>query len=177
MNERREKVAQVLDYIKAQYQIKYGMEMDDWSAVNLAESREQFETIRKHLDESLKENKKLQQAFRGPVVTVAFSSSWQSFAHGVGRSLPHAACALILGMLCYFYLRAFQLYQGISSFVSEMKNFESYKEVIREGTIITESGVEFLILKPAKTQDYYFGKVFEFDAKRRELRVPLRRLN
>ena len=176
MNDKRERISHMLNYIKAEYFLKYGMEMDEWTAINFAEIREHFAAMRKELNANLLESKKLQQTFKGSISSINFTSDKQSFVHGLGVSIPYAVCTLILGLLCYYYLSTFKLYQGISRYVEDMKNIESYQGLVREGNIRTENGVEFLILKQAKTEDNTFGQVYEFDAKRKEVRVPLRRL-
>ena len=175
-DDKREQVSARISYIQAEYLLKYDMEMDEWSAINFAEIREHFAVIRKELNANLLESKKLQQTFKGSISSINFASDKQSFLHGLGVSIPYAVCGLILGLLCYYYLSTFKMYQGISSYVEDMKNIESYQDLVREGNIRTENGVEFLILKPAKPGDNTFGRVYEFDAKRKEVQVPLRRL-
>jgi len=175
-DDKREQVSARISYIQAEYLMKYGMEMDEWSAINFAEIREHFGVIRKELNANLLESKKLQQTFKGSISSVHFASGKQSFLHGLGVSIPYAVCGLILGLLCYYYLSTFKMYQGISRYVEDMKNIESYQDLVREGNIRTENGTEFLILKPAKPGDNTFGRVYEFDAKRKEVHVPLRRL-
>lgn len=175
-DDKRARMSAMISYIQAEYLMKYGMEMDEWSAINFAEIREHFGVIRKELNANLLESKKLQQTFKGSISSVNFASDKQSFLHGLGVSIPYAVCVLILGFLCYYYLSTFKMYQGISRYVKDLKNIESYQDLVREGNIRTQNGVEFLILKPAKPGGNTFGQVYEFDAKRKEVQVPLRRL-
>ena len=170
------RMSAMISYIQAEYLMKYGMEMDEWSAINFAEIREHFGVMRKALNANLLESKKLQQTFKGSISSVNFASAKQSFVHGLGVSIPYTVCALILGLLCYYYLSTFKLYQGISRYVKDLENIESYQDLVREGNIRTKNGVEFLILKQAKPTGNTFGRVYEFDAKRKEVHVPLRRL-
>ncbi|TKT92655.1 hypothetical protein [Dyadobacter frigoris] len=175
-DDKRARMSAMISYIQAEYLMKYGMEMDEWSAINFAEIREHFGVIRKELNANLLESKKLQQTFKGSISSVHFASDKQSFLHGLGVSIPYAVCVLILGFLCYYYLSTFKMYQGISRYVEDLKNIESYQDLVREGNIRTQNGVEFLILKQAKPGDNTFGRVYEFDGKRKEVHVPLRRL-
>lgn len=175
-DDKRARMSAMISYIQAEYLMKYGMEMDEWSAINFAEIREHFRGMRKELNANLLESKKLQQTFKGSTSSIHFASDRQSFVHGLGVSIPYAVCGLILGLLCYYYLSTFKMYQAVSRYVKDLKNIESYQDLVREGKIRTENGVEFLILKHAKTGDNTFGKVYEFDAKRKEVHVPLRRL-
>jgi hypothetical protein len=175
-DDKRARMSAMISYIQAEYLMKYGMEMDEWSAINFAEIREHFGLIRKELNANLLESKKLQQTFKGSISSVHFASGRQSFLHGLGVSIPYAVCVFVLGFLCYYYLSTFKMYQAVSSYVKDLKNIESYQDLVREGNIRTKNGVEFLILKPAKPGDNTFGRVYEFDAKRKEVQVPLRRL-
>ncbi|WP_254410950.1 hypothetical protein [Dyadobacter diqingensis] len=175
-DDKRARMSAMISYIQAEYLMKYGMEMDEWSAINFAEIREHFTAMRKELNVNLLESKKLQQTFKGSISSVNFASDKQSFLHGLGVSIPYAVCVLVLGFLCYYYLSTFKMYQGISRYVKDLKNIESYQDLVREGNIRTQNGVEFLILKPAKPAGNTFGRVYEFDGKRKEVHVPLRRL-
>lgn len=176
MTKRSEDTTQMLDRIKAQYLLRYGMEMDDWSAINLANNQEHFEMVKTHLDANLKESQRLHQTFKGSIKTISFASNLQSFLYGLGRSLPYSVGGLILGILVYLYLGKKQDYKRIQEFVSEYENIESYESLIREGSLKTINGIEFLVLKPAKAGNNNYGQVYEFDRKKKVVNVPLRAL-
>ena len=176
MNEKREQISQKLDFIKAQFQMKYGMEMDEWSVVNLAESQELFDRMKKQLDASMAESKRLHDTFKGSVKPINFNSDKQSFVYGLGISLPYATCSLICGLLMFFYLRTFKHYKDISDFVTRYENSKSYINMVQTGKIETVNGEEILVLKPKGSGENIYGQVYEFDSKRKEVHVPLRRL-
>jgi hypothetical protein len=68
-------------------------------------------------------------------------------------------------------------YQRIEDFVSAYKNAPDYLALIREGETETSGGIEYLILSPSKRGKYVFGKIYEFDRRRKLVKVPLRRKN
>lgn len=175
-DDKKERIAFMLAGIKADYFHKYGMELDEWSAINFAENNEHFAAMRKELNAAQLESRRLHETFKGSVSPIHFASKGQSFLYGLGVSIPNAVCLVILCLLCYYYLVTFKTYQEISKKVENWQNVESYHNLVREGLIITENGTEFLILKPKKNADDPYGKVYEFDAKRQEVRVPLQRL-
>jgi len=176
MNEKREQISQKLDFIKAHFQMKYGMEMDEWSVVNLAESQELFGMMKKQLDASMVESRRLHDTFKGSVKSISFNSGKQSFVYGLGISLPYAACGVILGILLFFYLRTFTHYKQISEIVTRYENSESYLNLVQTGKIKTVNGEEILVLKPKGSGENIYGQVYEFDSKRKEVHVPLRSL-
>jgi hypothetical protein len=173
MNEKRQQVRQMLDSIKAQYQLKYGIEMDDWFAINVAEIKEHFNMIRRHLDANSSESKRLHETFKGSVKSVSFTSDRQSFIYGMARSLPYAVCILVLGILCYFYLTSMKDYRHIKQFADDYKNIESYESLIRNGIIKVVNGEQCLELRLAKAGNNIYGQVYEFDAKKKVVNVPL----
>ena len=176
MNEKRQQIRQMLDHIKAQYQLKYGIEMDDWSAVNLAENQEHFERMRRSLDANSTQSKRLHETFKGSVKPVHFASDRQSFIYGAARSLPYAVCMLVLGVLCYVYLSTRTDYRRIRAFTNAHKNIEAYQSLIQSGVLKTVNGEQCLILKPARAGDNTYGQVYEFDAKNKVVNVPLGRV-
>ena len=173
MNEKRQQVRQMLDSIKAQYQLKYGIEMDDWFAVNVAESQEHFDRIRKSLDANSSESKRLHETFKGSVKQVHFASDRQSFIYGLARSLPYAVCLLVLGVLYYAYVSTQADYRRIREFTLAHENIEAYQSLVQNGVLKTVNGEQCLILKPARAGDNTYGQVYEFDARNKVVNVPL----
>ncbi|MEO6685518.1 MAG: hypothetical protein ABIN24_06115, partial [Dyadobacter sp.] len=77
--------AQDLIRIKAAYQFRYGIQMDDWSAVLFTEHQRQFDHMKAQLNQSLKENQLIREKFKTSVKPVQFDSLLQAFVHGLGR--------------------------------------------------------------------------------------------
>jgi hypothetical protein len=125
----------------------------------------------------LDENKKLSGKIKDSVKTIQFKSVLEAFIHGLGKGLPYSITALVLGILYYVYMSTYVDYQRIEDFVSAYKNVSDYQELIREGETETTGGIEYLILSPSKRGKYVFGKSYEFDPRRKLVKVPLRTKN
>jgi hypothetical protein len=168
---------QTLARIKAEYLARYEIEMDDWSAIILLDNQAQFQNLDDQLRAVLDENKKLSGKIKDSVKTIQFNSILEAFIHGLGKGLPYSITALVLGILYYVYMSTYVDYQRIEDFVSAYKNAPDYQALIREGETETAGGIEFLVLSPSKSGRYVFGKSYEFDPRRKLVKVPLRREN
>ena len=168
---------QTLARIKAEYLARYEIEMDDWSAIILLDNQAQFQNMDNQLRGVLDENKKLSGKIKDSVKTIQFNSILEAFMHGLGKGLPYSITALVLGILYYVYMSTYVDYQRIEDFVSAYKNAPDYVALIRAGETETSGGIEYLILSPSKRGKYVFGKSYEFDSRRKLVKVPLRRKN
>ncbi|WP_353720100.1 hypothetical protein [Dyadobacter sp. 676] len=168
---------QTLARIKAEYLARYEIEMDDWSAIILLDNQAQFQNMDSQLRAVLDENKKLSGKIKDSVKMVQFNSIWEAFIHGLGKGLPYSITALVLGILYYVYMSTYVDYQRIEDFVSAYKNASNYAALISEGETETSGGIEYLILSPSKRGKYVFGKSYEFDSRRKLVKVPLQRKN
>ena len=168
---------QTLARIKAEYLTRYEIEMDDWSAIILLDNQVQFQNMDSQLRGVLDENKRLSGKIKESVKTVQFNSILEAFIHGLAKGLPYSITALVLGVLYYVYMSTYVDYQRIEDFVSAYKNAPDYVALIREGETETSGGIEYLILSPSKRGKYVFGKSYEFDSRRKLVKVPLQRKN
>ena len=175
MNEQNPLQAKQLLLIKADYLARYGMEMDDWTAVTMLDYQIQFEKVRIQLTANLNENKRLSKAFKGSVRQVRFNSKPEAFLYGAGRSLPHAVCALVLGTLCYVYMSTYQDYQNLADTVRSYRNVTSYEHLISQGRLVRDQQVLYLILRPVGKGRHIFGQTYEFDPRQKVVKVPLKR--
>ena len=168
---------QTLARIKAEYLARYEIEMDDWSAIILLDNQAQFQNMDSQLRAVLDESKQLSGKIKDSVKTIQFNSIWEAFMHGLGKGLPYSITALVLGILYYVYMSTYVDYQRIEDFVSAYKNAPDYAALISEGETETSGGIEYLILSPSKQGKYVFGKSYEFDSRRKLVKVPLQRKN
>lgn len=168
---------QTLARIKAEYLARYEIEMDDWSAIILLDNHAQFQNMDSQLRAVLDESKQLSGKIKDSVKTIQFNSILEAFMHGLGKGLPYSITALVLGILYYVYMSTYVDYRRIEDFVSAYKNALDYVALIREGETETSGGIEYLILSPSKRGKYVFGKSYEFDSRRKLVKVPLQRKN
>ena len=168
---------QALARIKAEYLARYEIEMDDWSAIILLDNQAQFQNMDSQLRAVLDENKKLSGKIKDSVKTIQFRSVLEAFIYGLGKGLPYSVTALVLGILYYVYMSTYVDHQRVEDFVSTYKNASDYQALIRGGETETTGGIEYLLLSPSKRGKYVFGKSYEFDARRKLVKVPLQRKN
>ncbi|WP_149244304.1 hypothetical protein [Dyadobacter sp. 32] len=168
---------QTLARIKADYLARYEIEMDDWSATILLDNQVQFQNMNSQLTAVLDENQKLSGKIKDSVKTIQFNSILEAFIHGLGKGLPYSITALFLGILYYVYMITYIDYQRTIDFVSAYKNVSDYQLLIQEGKTETTAGIQYLVLSPSKNGKYEFGKSYEFDSRRKLVKVPLQRKN
>jgi len=168
---------QTLARIKAEYLARHGMELDDWSALILLDNQAQFRTMGDQLQNVLEENRKLSNKIKESVKTVQFTSILEAFIYGIGQSLPYSVTGLVLGILYYVYMSTYVDYDKIKEIVKRYENVADYEQLIHQGITETDDGIEYLILKPSKDGKYVFGESYEFDQKRKLVKVPLKRKN
>jgi hypothetical protein len=168
---------QTLATIKADYLARHGMELDDWSALILLDNQAQFQNMGNQLTIVLEENRKLSSKIRESVKTVQFTSIREAFIYGIGQSLPYSVTGLLLGIIYYVYMSTYVEYDNIKAIVKRYENVADYEQLMREGLTEIDDGIEYLILKPSKDGKYIFGESYEFDQKRKLVKVPLKRKN
>lgn len=162
--------------IKADYLARYGMEMDDWTAITMLDNKIEFDKMNIQLMANQRENKRLSETFKGSIKQIHFTSKPVAFRYGLGRSLPYAVCALILCILCYVYMSRYKDYQNLEETVRTYGNISSYENLTSHGTLTEDEGVVYLILKPVKKGKHIFGQTYQFDERQKVVKVPLKRL-
>lgn len=162
--------------IKADYLARYGMEMDDWTAITMLDNQVQFDKMNMQLLANLRENKRLSETFKGSIKQIHFGSKPEAFRYGFGRSLPYAVCSLILGIFFYVYMSTYKDYENLKDTVRSYRNVTSYEYLISQGELTKDDGVVYLILKPVKKGRHIFGQTYEFDERQKVVKVPLKRL-
>jgi hypothetical protein len=70
--------------IKADYLARYGMEMDDWTAITMLDYQVQFDKMTMQLLANLRENKRLSETFKGSIKQVHFGSKPEAFCYVLG---------------------------------------------------------------------------------------------
>jgi hypothetical protein len=175
MTEQESNLSETLSRIKAEYQSRYGMDMDEWSAVMMADNQKAFDEIRHWLARHFEEARKLRATFKGSIKQVTFASGKQAFLYSLGRLIPPSVCALILGIFCYVYMSTYKDYQELERLVDAYANMALYEQIVVDGQLTTEKGVTYLVLSPAKAGKQRIGKTYEFDSRNKVVKVPLKR--
>lgn len=161
--------------LKGAYQAKYGMEMDDWTAVILNELSEQFESYQKMTQESANQILKASEHIKGQVYPVHFTSEKQALQYGFGKSLPHAVATCIIGVLMYFFMSSIGMYHEQKAFMDKYQNAVDFKELIEHGNVEVIQGHKCLILSPnfKGNNPIKIGKEYVYDGNKKRVIIPL----
>lgn len=167
-----------LTRLKGAYQAKYGIEMDEWSAMVLYEISENFNKNNKVTESTIKEIEKASNLIKGQLHPVHFSDAKQAFSYGLGKNLPVGITSIIVLIFGYFLITNSLAYREIINLVNEYPNFRAYKLLIQSGKIEVADGRNFLILSKKKegSNDVIIGDEFFFDSNdKNKIRIPLGR--
>lgn len=163
-----------LTRLKGVYQAKYGIEMDEWSAMVLYEISENFENNNKVAENAIKEIEKASNLIKGQLKPVHFHGEGDAFWYGTGRSLPYAIALLIIGVLYYFLIGDIFEYRELKSTIT---NFNNYETLIKEGIIEEQKGYLYLTLKEHKenVDSVSVGKEFFMTKDKKTVWIPIGR--
>jgi hypothetical protein len=167
-----------LTRLKGTYQAKYGIEMDEWSAMVLYEISENFNKNNKVTESTIKEIEKASNLIKGQIKPIHFSDAKQAFQYGLGKNFPFGIAFIILLMFGYFLITNSLAYKEIKGVVNDYPNFRAYKLLIQSGKIEVINGRNYLILSKKKegSNDVMIGEEFFFDSNdKNKIRIPLGR--
>jgi hypothetical protein len=153
--------------IRNTYSAKYGMEIDEWTAVILCEIEDNFKGLNKIQNESTNEIEKAAKLIKGQVSPLHFSTAKQAFGYAfAAKFLP----LLILGIFstyCWFTYCKYALQK------EEKVNLLLFNNLIQNRQIITENGEMKLVLNHKNKKDKKYGAFYEYDRKNNLIIVPL----
>ncbi|MEO6282937.1 MAG: hypothetical protein ABIN80_13525 [Dyadobacter sp.] len=159
-----------------EYGQKYAQEIDDWSALLLAEVEEHFERIKADVDQSVDAIDKAAAAIKSNQRPVHFSDKRQAFYYGLATSLPWSVVAIVSLCLFSWLISTGEEYQERRRIVNAYENAPQYRILMENGEIVQEDGSNYLKLRPqAKKGDVLIGREYVFDKKSKEMRIPLGR--
>ena len=162
------------DY-KANFQLKYKVNLDDWSAANLIEIQQRFDKMNLRLDANLLQNKMLYDRFKGSIKTLQFKSGKDAFLYGLGSNILYGSALLLVIVLIFQWQRGGKQYKKIQSVPSRYENVEAFENLIGQGKLTTENGVQYLILEQGKDRGgNIYGQHYWYDPRKRIVKVPLR---
>jgi len=165
-----------LNHIKGKYGQKYAQEIDDWSALLLAEVEENFDRMKADVDQSVDAIDKAAAAIKSNQRPVHFSDKRQAFYYGLAASLPWSVVAIVSLCLFSWLISTGEEYQERRRIVNAYENAPQYRLLIENGEIVQEDGSNYLKLRPqAKKGDVLIGREYIFDKKSKEMRIPLGR--
>lgn len=161
-----------LTRLKGVYQAKYGIEMDEWSAMVLYEICENFEDNNKVAENTIKEIEKASNLIKGQLKPIHFANEGQAYNYGFGKSIPYAVAILVIGIIFSFITIDILEYRELKSTTA---NFRNYKVLIQHGVIEEQKGHLFLILNRhnEKADSVNVGKEFFLTKDNETVWIPL----
>ena len=165
-----------LNHIKGKYAQKYAQEIDDWSALLLAEVEEHFERIKAEVDQSVDTIDKAAAAIKSNQRPVHFSDRKQAFYYGLAQSLPWSVVAIICSILFSWLISTDEEYRERLRIVEAYENAPAYRLLMQNGEIVQDERGNFLKLRPqGKKGDVLIGQEYILDKKSKEMLIPLGR--
>lgn len=166
-----------LTRLKGIYQAKYGIEMDEWSAMVLYEISENFEENNKVTENTIKEIEKASKLIIGQIKPIHFSDEGQAFYYSLGKNLPYAITILVLGILCYVVISTSFEYKELKARIENYANYSAYKTLMQKGIVEEQKGYLYLILDKHKenVDSVKIGKEFFISKDKETVWIPLGR--
>jgi hypothetical protein len=159
-----------------EYVQKYAQEIDDWSALLLAEVEENFDRMKSDLDQSINAIDKAAAAIKSNQRPVHFSDNKLAFWHGLAVSLPWSIVAIVSLCLFSWLISTGEEYRELRRIVDAYENAPNYRLLMENGEILQKDGSNYLKLRPqANKGDLLIGREYIFDKKSKEMLVPLGR--
>lgn len=163
--------------IKGRFSAKYGIEMDDWSAMVMAEISERFMILNHSVEKSADKIEDAARSVKGKAYHVSFNSSQEAFKLGLGLTAPLAGMGSLIAVLLFWYKTNTEEYQSIKSIAQSYENVQAYRILMQEGEIVKREGQYCLTLTLAnrKAGDILIGKEYVFEGKTKRILIPLGR--
>ena len=158
--------------IKGEFQSKYGIEMDDWSAMLMADSQERFQAMNLKLDVATKEIQEASQKVKGSIKTFTFGKPSEVFRFGIAVSIIPSITVLILGFLLYYYFANKQEYKDIVEVIEHYPNASDYRILMQNAEVITKGTAKYIILKPSNERARV-GENYQRKRGEKDIIIPL----
>jgi len=163
-----------LTRIKGSFQAKYGYEMDEWTAVILAELNDRFGNFSQAVQNSTKEVGNAAQLIKGQVHSVHFKNDRQAFLFGLGKFLIPSLVVFVGIFFTAHFVGQSEKYKIISRFVEKYPNFEAFRQMIEVAEIQELKSKKYLILRPAANiKSIEVGKEYQYLKAQNVVVVPL----
>ncbi len=168
---------EILTKIKGQFSAKYGIEMDDWSAMVMTEITQRFLLLSHSVDKSVTNIDEAAKSIRGKVHQITFKSKQEAFGLGLGFSAPIAGGCVVVALLIFWYKTTTEDYRQLKRIAESYENVRSYQILMQNGEIVQREGQYFLTLTLANrgAGDMLIGQEYVFDGRTKRILIPLGR--
>ncbi|WP_439584299.1 hypothetical protein [Dyadobacter bucti] len=168
---------EMLTKIKGHFSAKYGIEMDDWSAMVMTEISQRFQFLTHSVDKSVTQIDEAAKNIKGEVTQITFKNKQEAFGLGLGFSAPIAGACSFIAALIFWYQTSTEEYRQLKRIAQAYGNVHSYKILMQEGEIVKREGQYCLTLTLADkgAGDILIGKEYVFDGRTKRILIPLGR--
>jgi hypothetical protein len=161
--------------LKGQFSAKYGIEMDDWSAMVMTEISQRFMFLTSEVNRSVIQIDEAAKNIKGKVNQINFRNNSEAIRFGIGLSLPFAAMGTLISGMVLWYSTTTREYVVRKQIIEDFKNAPSYAKLMKNGKIIEREGHQYLVMGKAdqKSGDVFIGQEYIEDGNLGRILIPL----
>ncbi|WP_159471230.1 hypothetical protein [Dyadobacter sp. 3J3] len=163
--------------LKGQFSAKYGIEMDDWSAMVMTEISQQFMLFAGQMNASISSIEEASENIKGKVSQINFRNNQEALRFGLGLSIPFAAMGTIISVMVLWYSTTTREYTVRKQIIEDYQNAPIYARLMQYGQVV-EHGEQLclaLTLADLESGNILIGKEYVKDGKSGQILIPLGR--
>ena len=161
--------------LKGQFSAKYGIEMDDWSAMVMTEISQRFMFLTSEVNRSVIQIDEAAKNIKGKVSQINFRNNSEAIRFGIGLSLPFAAMGTLISAMVFWYSTTTREYEVRKQLIQDYRNAPSYAKLMKNGKVIEHEGHQYLVMGKAdrKSGDVFIGQEYIEDGNLGRILIPL----
>jgi hypothetical protein len=163
--------------LKGQFAAKYGIEMDDWSAMVMTELTQRFLLFSNRVDKSIIQIDEAANSIKGKVHQINFRNNQEALRFGLGMSIPFAAMGTLISIMVLWYSTTTREYEIRKQIIEDYQNAPIYERLMQYGQVV-ERGEQLclaLTLADLESGNILIGKEYVKDGKSGRILIPLGR--
>ena len=163
--------------LKGQFSAKYGIEMDDWSAMVMTEITQRFMLLTSEVNRSIVQIDEATKSIKGKVNQINFRNNHEALRFGIGLSLPFAAMGSLISIMILWYSTTTREYTIRKQIIEDYQNAPVYARLMQYGQVVDREGQLCLALTLADLEsgNILIGKEYVKDGKFGRILIPLGR--
>lgn len=161
--------------LKGQFSAKYGIEIDDWSAMVMTEISQRFMFLTSEVNRSVIQIDEAAKNIKGKVNQINFRNNSEAIRFGIGLSLPFAAVGTLISAMILWYNTTTREFVVRKQIIEEYINAPAYENLMKYGKIIERDGNLCLVMGKAdqKSGDILIGQEYIDDGNLGRILIPL----
>ncbi len=161
--------------LKGQFSAKYGIEMDDWSAMVMSELNQQYMLFAGQMNASINSVEEASENIKGKVSQINFRNNQEAIRFGLGVSIPFAAMGILISGMVLWYSTTTREYEIRKQIIHAYQNAPIYARLMQYGEIVEREGHLCLTLNLANREsgNIKIGKEYIVDGNLDRILIPL----